>query len=149
MGWVLAIARNATVDMVRTSAIRVMGNTVADALEDAEEDGSGGLPEPEELADDPADVALAQVVMAAYDALPVQMHALLWERLVGASSWVEVAATHGTSANGARRRYQRVLLRLRRAVSKAVGELPADDHTLVATAIARRRAKAAQKDEAK
>ena len=141
LAWVFTIARHVVTDELRSSARRVGVPRRAEDLQrlgdvctfDAWTQGSGdGL---DHEAATRAAGSLAAVTRAAYDALPPATADLLWLRAVGGATWPAVAAALGTTAAGAKRRFQRATKRMQRAVLNGIAALPARERAAALAAL--------------
>lgn len=137
LGWAYQIAGNVAKDHFRSSAARVFLLCVVDALDDQEASISTALTD-EATPSDEDEAMLVRAVFAGYDSLPDSAAELIWHRLTGQPSWAETAALLGTTENGARRRFQRAIHRLRGAIGRFVDALPVAERAAARRALARR-----------
>ena len=74
---------------------------------------------------------LLRLAVEAYGQTPPATADLLWSRLVAGAEWEEVAQEFGTTAAGAKRRFQRATARLRRMIERRLSELDEGERGLV------------------
>ena len=86
---------------------------------------------------DPPDVGalrvLARLAADAQAALPPDAAALVWDRVIEDVSWAEAAERYGTTAPGAKRRFQRAQRAIRRFIWSHATELPEPARSAVIT----------------
>jgi len=127
-----AVVDGALVPATRLRPDRALHGHLTTALAQAADaliDGRGAAPGQDgrrELLDDtPADrVALADALTAGLTGLHVGSAAVLWLRAAEHWSYHEIASAQGTTPAAAKRRYQRAVARLRRAIATDVASLP-------------------------
>ena len=76
-------------------------------------------------------IVLRMLCRAALEPLDHMNREILWLRAVSRASWPEIATTLGVTETAAKRRYQRLQVRLRRDVARRVQALPARQLTSV------------------
>lgn len=138
VAWVLVTARRALIDMYRSPSSGLAARSLAVELHD-ETDAA------ETLAEDAEGRAtshgtLLTLALEAYDALTSETAELLWWKLVRGAEWSEVAEQLSTTPAGAKRRFQRAQIALRRSVVKMVAQLPARQRAPVQALVATYRA---------
>lgn len=130
VSWALAIARNVSVDLLRKGLLHYGAAAVCiDAGLANEADGSGEVSEATSL--------LLEIQQQVQDLLSEDIQRLLWLHLIEGASWADVGAELGTTASGAKRRYQRAQERLRRMMVARIHELPKNDRDLLLDYLAR------------
>lgn len=127
IAWALAIARNTSIDFLRTET-RHAAQVVA---QEATVRRAGVRPRALEAEPSPAEQALCDLVKEIHDSLPTDLQLLLWLRLVVGSKWAEVADELSITPAAAKRRYQRGQQRLRRELTKRIHHLTGRDCGLV------------------
>ena len=132
LSWCLSIARNQLVDYLRTRrrCLALLEHALDLELRSAraalEEWTRGQEDEPSEGRE-----ILLRLLVRVYEDLASGTRHLLWLRLVGSAPWQEVASELGTTADGAKRRYQRAQGALRRAAVRRIDALPAAERMAV------------------
>lgn len=130
--WALEAARSAALDYLRSSAsgLSLLGRAVrldgpvAEALLWNE----WQRPDEDPSAVSPATV-LCRLAVDAQNQLPAPHIQLIWSRLVDGASWAEIGEQFGTTAAGAKRRYQRAQSAVRKAVLRSVAAVPEPERT--------------------
>lgn len=117
LAWCRAIARNAAIDCLREHKaeweVRTLtGGVALDVSGDAAPENTAAV---RTLLD-----ALDEVLES--ESGPAQT--LLWLRLVQRDTWAEAGETLGITAGAAKRRFQRTMVRLRKAVSRTLALRP-------------------------
>jgi RNA polymerase sigma-70 factor (ECF subfamily) len=130
IAWALSVARTVSIDLLRQGLLHYGAAAVC---------VDAGLPSD---SDDNSDVSratalLLQVQQEVQDSLPEDLQRLLWLHLVEGASWADVGAELGTSAAGAKRRYQRGQAHLRRLMFARIHDLPAEERNLLLDYLAR------------
>ena len=125
MAWILTIARNAALDLLRKGFIRYSAAMLLDGL------ASEHRPDDFLTEVTPTDRAIADILAQSYGELSPASQELAWLHAVQGSSWREIADALGTTQSGAKRRWQRIQARLRRAVLARLHALPQADQQLV------------------
>lgn len=147
IAWAITVARNVAADMRRTSAERIGALCVSVApRHTAGADTSSAPSGPVDAASLPAafamwreaeaeqhwaDDLLLRLVVEAQDSLPNDTVTIVWMRLIERASWDDVAASLGTTAAGAKRRFQRAQGAMARWVRTRVDELPSEERATV------------------
>lgn len=117
--WAMAVIRSAILDAVTSRYARESRELVPHHRLDAPAvplEGGVDAPAPRE--------EVLTCLRRAYERLPNRTQLILWERLVNRLTWAEVGETFGISGAAAKRRYQRAISRLRKAVLKCIRGLP-------------------------
>lgn len=124
LGWCFEVARNIAADHFRCPRSRTIHISAEDEVwrrPDVEDGvfGAGdesGFPLP--------DQRVSGILKGVHDNVGDDTARLLCAYIVERSTWPEVAAELGTTAAGAKRRWQRAQVSMRKAVLRGIGELP-------------------------
>lgn len=87
---------------------------------------------------DDAERLLIEATALACAAMPTDAVELIWHHVIEDASWEEAAKRLGTTAAGAKRRFQRAQRTLRRLILRWAKELPPEQHALLCSAVLRR-----------
>jgi RNA polymerase sigma factor (sigma-70 family) len=125
LGWCFEVGRNIVADHFRSPrnrTIHITSEEEAWRRPDAEDRVFGGgdengVPLP--------DQRVSGILKGVHDNVRDDTARLLCAYLVERSTWPEVAAELGTTAAGAKRRWQRAQVSMRKAVLRGINELPA------------------------
>lgn len=123
VAWVRAIAEHAIADLARSPGTCSLAVKPFSSLERVLEVKNTGEAEGTEPLTLPAAIAV-RAVCAAYASVPEVTATLLWHRLIAGESWAEIGRVIGTTASGAKRRYQRAQRALRQAALRWIDRLP-------------------------
>lgn len=150
-GWACTAAHRTLIDLLRSPASGLMAQQLAVELKtdlglddvadtDAPTAAIDATPELSLSPDEargycPAESAprerLLELVVQAYNAVAEETGELLWWRLVMGAEWSEVGGQMSTTTAGAKRRFQRAICTLERAVRELVQALPSVERTAV------------------
>lgn len=125
VAWILETARNTSIDLHRQELRHVLAATLDDL------DLAGAAPAPTSGTMSPAEAALLDLLAETHAALPADLQLLLWTRLIDGATWAEAGDEIGTTSAGAKRRYQRAQVRLRRELVRRIHQLPGAKRDLV------------------
>lgn len=128
ISWALAVARTSAIDLLRQElahATSELDSSAEQQLSEADHSQSVGRLR------SPAEQALMDLVLSVHDALPDDLQLLLWLRLVEGAPWTAVGEELGTTAEGAKRRFQRGQDKLRREVLRRIPDLEEAHRSLV------------------
>jgi RNA polymerase sigma factor (sigma-70 family) len=136
VSWALTVAQSAVSEHFRRNVAAYSDVLLREELADRIDPASHGAwaSEAENRISGGA-VELIAAAMTAYAALPADLAELLYERIVGSLSWSEIAQRFGTTAAGAKRRFQRAQGRIRGAVVGHVSGLDLDRRQSAETAL--------------
>jgi RNA polymerase sigma factor (sigma-70 family) len=129
VAWALSVARTVSIDLLRQGLLHYGAAAVCIDAGLPSDDGNSDVSR--------ATALLLQVQQEVQDSLPEALQRLLWLHLVEGASWADVGAELGTSAAGAKRRYQRGQARLRRLMFSRIHDLPAEERNLLLEYLAR------------
>ena len=126
LAWCRTIARNSGLDLLRARKrereARVLFGERSGAADRRTSDAGPGRT---------AVRLLMEALAPALNAESETTHALLWHRLVQHDTWAASAEALQLSRSGARRRFERTILRLRRGMRRALARLPQAERNLV------------------
>lgn len=130
LAWSRTIARHVVIDWRRRRS-QEHELRIADSLADPHRrEPLGGSLGPHELGahgDAEVDQVLGRILMEAQDALSPGTRCVLVSRLLYGDTWRAAGNRAGTSSGGAKRRYQRAVVRLRREVLERVQQVEDED----------------------
>lgn len=129
--WTFTIARNVGRDLLRARGEELKMLRFAAEVEEIASVADPGHGQSDAGGEDAIARALSAIVTEATEALPEATVRLLWIRLVEDGSWSEVAHRLGTTAAGAKRRFQRAQATLRTRVLRLIDELPEPERSRV------------------
>lgn len=117
MAWSFTIARHAIIDWRRKRAVEDAASGDARALT------SMNAAEVALERSSPEDRLLGELLLAAQATLNADTQEIIRQRLLYGATWRAAGEAVGTTAGGARRRWQRALVRLRREVLEEIADL--------------------------
>lgn len=130
VAWALSVARTVSIDLLRQGLLHYGAAAVCvDAGFDIGESVASEFSESTAL--------LLKVQQEVQDLLPEDLQRLLWLHLIEGASWADVGSELGTTAAGAKRRYQRGQQRLRRLMMARIQELSKAERNLLLEYLAR------------
>ena len=124
LAWAFEIARNVGRDLLRARGEELRMLRFAAEVEEISLVADPGVGQSPDGAGDATARALSEIVSGVTEVLPDATLRLLWIRLVEDGTWSEVADRLGTTAAGAKRRFQRAQATLRRKVLCLIEALP-------------------------
>lgn len=129
LAWCFTIARNVAFDYLRAMRDEFAALRFVVDLENLAGQASFCEWEAAGVEQAPAERTLFSILDAATDVLSETTAELLWHRLIEGATWQEIGERFGTSAAGAKRRYQRAQASLRREVLRRADTLPDTERT--------------------
>lgn len=129
--WVAVISRNVAIDLLRANYSRYALVILMDSPDSAADRASFAEWGADEGESGTAKDLLIGILQSVATSLPDGAHRILWFRLVEGAPWPQVGAEIGTTAAGAKRRFQRIQQSLRSAVLQQIDQLPDSDRVRV------------------
>lgn len=129
--WAFTVARHTLIDLLRSPSSGLMAREFSVCLDEVQAADVVDRDIPRHVTSHEADDATAprtillRLAVEVYNDAAAETGELLWWRLIMGAEWSDVAAELGTTAAGAKRRFQRAQATLERQLLERVASLPA------------------------